>query len=114
MAEWLFRRKLAGCLGSEVRVRWMGKLPFKGSQGWTAGKRQIAARFRALGQRPDWPITCHSAPESERQVAATSRYAGIHLAALHPLRWRELRPHSEACPICPQPVSAHRDRAAGL
>ena len=33
MAEWLLRSKLTGCLVSEVRVRWMGKLPFKGSQG---------------------------------------------------------------------------------
>jgi len=28
-----------GRFGSEVRIRWMGKLPFVASQGRTAGKR---------------------------------------------------------------------------
>lgn len=96
----------AACLNTEANVRPIAirqsesaqNLPVITGRSWPSAVSQ--AHMHDLPLRP---ITCHSAPESEWQVAATSRYAGIHLAALHPLRWGELRPHSEACPICPRP-----------
>ena len=44
-------------------------LPFVSSEALTAGKRQIAARFRALGQRPDWPIKSLTSNMAKRPVS---------------------------------------------